>query len=129
VNVDPRSHVPIYLQIADGIREAVAAGIFRPGDAVPSLRVMALQVQVNPNTVQRAYEQLAREGVIYARRGRGLFVADQAASSAQTRARESIRCDFEKAICTGRAVGLTTDELRRIFEASIVGHGHVGTEQ
>ena len=119
MNIDPRSHVPIYLQIANGIREAIAAGIFRPGDAVPSLRAMALEVQVNPNTVQRAYDELAREGAIYSQRGRGLFVADQAASSAQTRAQQAIRQDFDKGIRTGRAAGLAAEDIRGIFEASI----------
>jgi DNA-binding transcriptional regulator YhcF (GntR family) len=63
VNIDPRSHIPLYLQIADGVRQAVAAGVYRPGETLPSLRVMALDAQVNPNTVQRAYDLLAREGL------------------------------------------------------------------
>lgn len=128
MNIDPRSHVPIYLQIADAIREAIAAGVFRAGEAVPSLRAMALEVQVNPNTVQRAYDELAREGVIYSQRGKGLFVADQAASSAQTRAQQSVRRDFEKGIRAGRAAGLTAEDIRSLFEASIANHDNPGTK-
>ena len=86
MKIDPRSHIPIYLQIADGIREAVASGVYRPGDSLPSLRAMALEIQVNPNTVQRAYDELARGGLIYAQRGKGLFVAEKAKSDALTQA-------------------------------------------
>jgi GntR family transcriptional regulator len=57
VKIDPGSHIPIYLQIADGLRAAVAAGVYRPGQALPSLRALAIDARVNPNTVQRAYDQ------------------------------------------------------------------------
>ena len=103
MNIDTRSHVPIYLQIAEGIREAVAAGIYRPGESLPSLRALALDVQVNPNTVQKAYDELAREGLIYAQRGRGLFVAEEGTASAQTRAQQVVRRAFEQGIRRGRA--------------------------
>ena len=59
------------------IRAAVAAGVYRPGEVLPSLRAMATEVHVNPNTVQRAYDELEREGLIYSQRGRGLFVAER----------------------------------------------------
>ncbi|MFV1968708.1 MAG: GntR family transcriptional regulator [Pirellulaceae bacterium] len=129
MDIDPRSHVPIYLQIADAIREAVAAGIFQPGETLPSLRAMALEVQVNPNTVQRAYDELAREGVIYSQRGKGLFVAEQAASSAQSLAQQSVGRHFANGIRTGRAAGLTTTDVRSIFEASIAEQQNAGTRE
>ena len=71
MQLNPKSHVPIYQQIVDGIRSSIAAGIFRPGEILPSVRVLAVDAQVNPNTVQRAYEELERQGVIESRRGRG----------------------------------------------------------
>ena len=119
MNIDTRSHVPIYLQIAQGIREAVAAGIYCPGEALPSLRALAIDVQVNPNTVQRAYDELAREGLIHARRGKGLFVAEEGAVAAQTRAQQGVQRAFEQGIRTGRAAGMRTEQLRSIFEASM----------
>ena len=96
MNVDPRSHIPIYLQIADGIRAAVAAGLYRPGEALPSLRALAIDVQVNPNTVQRAYDQLERDGLIYSQRGKGLFVAQQGTTSAKTRSQQVVRRGFDE---------------------------------
>ena len=119
MNIDPRSHVPIYLQIAEGIREAVAAGVYLPGESLPSLRALAIDVQVNPNTVQRAYDELAREGLIYACRGKGLFVAEQGTASAQTRAQQTVRRAFDQGVRTSRAAGMHAEEVRGLFEASM----------
>ena len=62
MSVDPNNPIPIYQQIADNIRRSIAAGVYRPGEMIPSLRVLALELTVNPNTVQRAFETLEREG-------------------------------------------------------------------
>jgi GntR family transcriptional regulator len=119
VEIDPRSHVPIYLQIAEAIRAAVAAGIYRPGESLPSLRALAIDIHVNPNTIQRAYDELVREGLIFARRGKGLFVAEQGAASAQTHAQSVVRRAFENGIRTGRAAGMRNQQMRNIFEQSL----------
>lgn len=119
MNIDPRSHVPIYLQIADAIRQAVAVGIYSPGESLPSLRALALDVQVNPNTVQRAYDELAREGLIYSRRGKGLFVAEQAKADARTRAQQAVRHSFDEGIRAGQAAGMNPKEVRTVFESSM----------
>lgn len=129
MNIDPRGHRPIYLQIADGIREAVAAGMYRPGEALPSLRAMALEAKVNPNTVQRAYDELSRDGLIYAQRGRGLFVAEQGRVDAQVRARQQVRRAFDEAIRRAEAAGLNSEDLRGIFEASLDAQVEAGSEQ
>lgn len=119
MNIDPRNHVPIYLQIADGIREAVAAGLYHPGELLPSLRALALDVQVNPNTVQRAYDELARDGLIYSRRGKGLFVAEQGKADARTRAEQTVRRSFDQGIRAGHSAGMVAKEVRSVFEASM----------
>jgi GntR family transcriptional regulator len=119
VKIDPRSHIPIYLQIADGIRDAVAAGVYLPGEAIPSLNAMSLEVQVNPNTVQKAYDELAREGLIYAQRGKGLFVAEQGNTSAKTSAQQSVRRAFRDGVRAARAAGMSAREIRRAFTAAL----------
>ncbi|MBN2295604.1 MAG: GntR family transcriptional regulator [Pirellulales bacterium] len=119
MKIDPRSHVPIYLQIADGIREAVAAGIYSPGESLPSLRVLALDVQVNPNTVQRAYDELARDGLIYSRRGKGLFVAEQGKANALERARKTVRRLFDQGVQAGHSAGMDANDIRAVFQASM----------
>lgn len=119
MKIDPRSHIPIYLQIADGIRDAVAAGVYLPGEALPSLRTLSLQVQANPNTVQKAYDELAREGLIYSQRGRGLFVADKGKASAKTSAQQSVQRVFDDGIRAARAAGISVREIRRTFNAAL----------
>src|SRR6478752_3497009 len=67
--------VPIYRQIVDQICRAVATGQLAPGEQMPSVRVLAEQLVINPNTVARAYADLIREGVLEARKGKGVFAA------------------------------------------------------
>lgn len=129
MQIDPGSHVPIYLQIAAQIRAAVAAGLFRSGEALPSLRAMALEIQVNPNTVQRAYEELEREGLVYSQRGKGLFVADQGTASAQDHALELVRQAFAEALRAGQDAGVPREQMRQIFDAVFHGDGHPRSPQ
>lgn len=120
MRIDPASHVPIYLQIADAVRAAVAAGVYRPGEVLPSLRAMATEIHVNPNTVQRAYDELEREGLVYSQRGRGLFVAERgAAAAAQSRAGDAVRRTFEEALRAGQVAGMTPDEISELFQAAL----------
>ena len=127
MRIDPGSHVPIYLQIADGVRAALAVGVYRPGDVLPSLRTMATDAHVNPNTVQRAYDELEREGLIYAQRGRGLFVTERAAAFAQSRAGDGVRRAFDEAIRAGHRAGMSAAQMRAIFHAALEGISQEGT--
>jgi GntR family transcriptional regulator len=77
LHIDPSSGTPIYRQIVDQVRQAVASGVLRAGDRLPSVRDMAVELAVNPNTVAKAYQELERDGVIETPRGKGSFVADR----------------------------------------------------
>ncbi|WP_304457875.1 GntR family transcriptional regulator [Alicyclobacillus sendaiensis] len=76
LRVDPRSPTPVYQQIVDGIKAAVAAGWLKPGDRLPSVRDLAVSLAINHNTVAKAYQELERSRVIEVVRGRGTFVAN-----------------------------------------------------
>lgn len=76
--VEPGRGVPIYIQIMDQIRRSVAGGTLSPGEQLPSVRELALQLAINPNTIAKAYQELEREGVVHTLRGRGTFVSQQA---------------------------------------------------
>jgi len=76
VKVDPSSAIPIWKQIEEGIRRAIAKGDLAPGDAVPSVREAALKGRINPATVSKAYRGLVDEGLLVVRRGDGTFVSD-----------------------------------------------------
>ena len=74
VHLDYRDARPIYAQIVDGYREQIEAGILSPGEKLPSVRELAVQLSINPNTIQRSYRQLEAEGWIATVPGKGCFV-------------------------------------------------------
>lgn len=75
ITLDPRDARPLYAQIMDELRRALAVGALRAEDSLPSVRELASQLRVNPRTVLQAYGELERAGVLYVRRGQGTFVA------------------------------------------------------
>ena len=77
IQVTTGSPLPIYRQVVDQIRHAVAAGQLETGDALPSVRALAGELVVNPNTIAKAFAQLVRDGVLESQRGRGYFVAQR----------------------------------------------------
>ncbi len=89
------STIPIYRQLIDQIRLAVVRGRLAPGDQLPSVRGLAVRLVINPNTVARAYRELARDGVIESRQGKGYFVAQkrQVYAKAERRRRLSVLLD------------------------------------
>ena len=77
IRVDPTLPTPIWSQIEESARYLVASGALRPGDALPSVRDLAREQRINPNTVAKAYQRLAEAGSLEARRGEGTFVAER----------------------------------------------------
>jgi len=119
MDIDSNSHVPIYEQIVDSVRAGIAAGIYRPGEMLPSLRTMALELVVNPNTVQRAYEVLEREGIVYSRRGIGLFVTKQGVASSRAKSKSALLANLSGNIASARSAGLTDESIRAAFEKAL----------
>jgi len=77
IRVDPTLPAPIWSQIEEAVRYLVASGALGPGDAVPSVRDLARDQRINPNTVAKAYQRLVEAGVLETRRGEGTFVAQR----------------------------------------------------
>jgi GntR family transcriptional regulator len=73
--LDPKSGVPIYRQIQDQVRYGIASGRLRPGEQLPTVRALAVDLSVNPNTVIKAYTELERQGLLTTEQGSGTFVA------------------------------------------------------
>jgi len=71
-----QDHLPIYAQLMDTLKRRIITGRYLPGEKLPSVRELAVSLAINPNTIQRAYGELERRGVIYAAKGRGNFVSD-----------------------------------------------------
>ena len=75
--LNPKSGVPVYRQIQDQIRYGIASGLLNPGEQLPTVRALAVELSVNPNTVIKAYSELEREGILATEQGSGTFVAAQ----------------------------------------------------
>jgi len=116
INIDPSSGLPIYIQIAQQIKTAVAMGRLQPEEPLPSVRQLAVELAVNPNTVARAYLDLEIEGVIYKRQGAGTFVSSQGVEMSKGERRRVLNELLEKALVEGVNLGLSERELRDAFE-------------
>jgi GntR family transcriptional regulator len=118
--VDPRSGVPIYLQLIEQVKRLVAMGALAPGEQLPTGKQLALDLTINPNTVARAYHDLEREGVIETTPGRGSFVRSNGAQADVRRNLADVaRAALDQAVRDGRSLGLEAHELRALFDAII----------
>jgi GntR family transcriptional regulator len=77
IRVDPTLPTPIWSQIEESVRYLVGSGALRPGDALPSVRDLARDLRINPNTAAKAYQRLVEAGILETRRGEGTFVAER----------------------------------------------------
>ena len=116
----PGSPVPIYQQIADQTRRAVASGSLSVGDPLPSVRALAEQLLVNPNTVARAYADLGRDGILEARVGRGVFVARKRQVFTREEAWRRLEPRLEAFVAEGMSLNFTPEELRTALENKLV---------
>ena len=118
---NPSSGVPIYLQLMEQVKHAIETGALRPGEQLPSIRPLAEELVVNPNTVAKAYRELEHEGVIELRQGAGAFVSDKAPTKKDADKLRAAQAAVASAIEKLRARGVTDEEIRRLFEAELSG--------
>ncbi|MCM1484021.1 MAG: GntR family transcriptional regulator [Muribaculaceae bacterium] len=106
----------IYLQIADGIMDEIIAGVYVPDGRIPSVREYAGRVEVNANTVMRAYDYLERNGTLYNRRGIGFFVSADAIERIKAAWREEFfSTDMPRVFSRMHSIGLTPAELSELY--------------
>jgi GntR family transcriptional regulator len=111
ISIDAADARPIYVQIMDEIRRAVVLGTVRPDDPLPSVRQLAGELKVNPNTVQQAYRELERDGLVYVRRGQGTFVAEEGAVQTDKERQELARMVADRALREAYRNGLSSGDL------------------
>lgn len=105
---------PIYRQLKERVIAMMLDGVLKPGDALPSVRQVAAEYQLNPITVSRAYQELADEALVEKRRGLGMFVTEEAAKKLLTNERERFLQDEWPAVAERiQRLGLSTEELLR----------------
>jgi GntR family transcriptional regulator len=120
LKVDKHSRVPTYVQIAERVKHMVATGHLRPGDQLPTVRQLAQDLQVNFNTVARAYTLLHNAGVISAQQGRGTYVRERPDEHALLHLRtEKLGALAGLAIIDAFSLGYTSSEVRSAFRDAI----------
>lgn len=119
IRVDTTSSEPVYEQIVRQVTYAVARGEYRPGDRLPSVRQLATELLVNPNTVAKAFRELERNGLTYPRKGDGVFVAERAGEICERLRREEVVGRIAEALRDAAHSGLPAQELRRIIEMEL----------
>jgi len=112
--------VPIYQQLVNGVKKAVARGILAPGDKLPSVRELAGRIAINPNTIAKAYQEMEREGIIETLRGRGSFIAEvQARSIDREEKKRRMREMLEKVLVEAYYMQMEEEEVLAMVEEII----------
>lgn len=109
---DWRSRQPIYEQLIDKMKEMIVRELWQPHDQLPSVRMMAKQLMVNPNTIQKAYRELERDGWIYSIPGKGSFVAPRS-KEPNIEAIAAVREQLIRLVKEARFLGVTDEQLWR----------------
>ena len=116
LRINPRLTTPVYLQVIDGVKTAVAKGIVKPGDRLPSVRELATEMAINHNTIAKAYQELERERVIEVVRGRGTFVVQQLSPPNREERLERMRSTIESLLVEAHHLQLDGKEVLAMFQ-------------
>lgn len=107
--IDYRDGRPIYEQIAEAYKKMILKGILQQDDPMPSVRRLAMELSTNPNTIQRAYTELERQGFLYSVKGRGSFV--KGGQELKEKKKEELKERLQEIFREGAEIGLTRQEL------------------
>ena len=112
VTIDPRDKTPIYTQLERGLRAAMATSRLKPGDQLPTVRQLAVELSINANTVARVYADLERSGAIETRRGVGSFVSATAAQARPPRERDKrLRAFVTRVLAEAATAGFSAEDI------------------
>lgn len=103
--IDYQNRKPIYEQIVERVESLIAAGVLKPGEQLPSVRALAVELSINPNTIQKAYGMLEQRGAIFSVKGKGNFVSAQ--EEIRQRLWEKCFDQFRENVRTGKQLGIS----------------------
>lgn len=116
--IDHKSEVPIYVQLKERIRLAIATGELKPGDRLPTVREMAVDLRINANTVSRVYAELESEGCLVTQRGKGTFVAPEPAVQPARERAERLLAMVSHLTSAAYYLGYTQQEVHAAIDVS-----------
>jgi GntR family transcriptional regulator len=118
--VDSRTGVPLYLQLIEQVKRAVALGTLEAGEQLPTVKALAVNLTLNPNTVARAYRELERDAIIETSPGRGSFVRKNGTALESRRTVEDVAAiAIGDAVRQARSMGVASDAVRTLFEDAL----------
>ncbi|MEI3246718.1 MAG: GntR family transcriptional regulator [Lachnospiraceae bacterium] len=114
IQLDYKDRRPLYEQVAERFKELILTGVLQPDEKIPSVRSMAIELSVTPNTIQRAYSELEKAGYIYTVTGRGNFVSD--GTTLQDIHLQQLLGQVRSAISQAKNAGISRDEILETLE-------------
>lgn len=118
--IDQKSSIPIYVQIMDQIKHHIATGVLKPGQQLPTIRELAVELTINLHTVAHAYAELEREGFLTIQRGRGTFISDTDHQEQLGDLRESkLQTLVESLVAEAVSLGYGVEELRQAMDKHV----------
>src|SRR5437660_1074421 len=109
--LDGHSGVPVYRQLIDQVQGAIASGALRPGDQLPTVRLVAVELAINPNTVLRAYREMEIRGILDTQQGTGTFIADRQTEAPKEERQRQLAQLVSEFVSRAGAAGMTVNEL------------------
>jgi GntR family transcriptional regulator len=119
LDVNPRSGVPIYVQLVEQIRHALEIGALQPGEQLPTVRQLASELTIAPNTIVKAYDELSRLGLIESRQGVGTIVASNINGTLRQQQREAFSERLQLLVRDAAHLEISEEQLRAAFEAAL----------
>ena len=116
IQINTSEGSPIYLQIVDQVKRSLVLGRLKPEDPLPSVRQLALELTINPNTVARAYLELEHQGYLYKRQGQGTFICTPARGAVRRERNKIVAGLLEKAIVEAASFGMSASEITAIYD-------------
>jgi GntR family transcriptional regulator len=117
LHLNPSSGVPLYLQLIEQVKHAIETGVLRAGDQLPSVRQIAEDLLINPNTVARAYRELEHEGIVDLKHGSGAYIRESVVG--RTRLMQKARTVVRSSLDRLDSIDLSEDEIRRLVESEL----------
>ncbi len=118
--VDTHSGIPLYVQLIEQIKHALAVGTLSPGDPLPTVRELASELSIAPNTIVKAYNELQRMGLIESRPGRGTVVVGEAEETLRAQQIEALKQRLSALVRDASSLGLSAEEVRACFERAVL---------
>lgn len=120
--LDMRSRKPIYEQLVEKLKELIINGVLKPDEQLPSVRALAQQLTINPNTIQKAYRELESQGFIYSQKGKGSFVSPKRFARDKEKI-EEMKAEIERLVLEALYLGVSQEELIEIIQKAQLAKG------